>query len=209
MLPIKTLITRSTLLLILSGFDFCFLLIAYSVLRALRISVNWTTWIAGGLIISASLALCVHVAFPDMFPDPIRAGGNILGALAFFVAVYSACQWITRQWFLRVKKSADERLRLFVKNVLMFVREHHIFFGLVVGAGALAHLVFFLPVLEHIGLYEEVTGFIAIGILALIALLGLWLWIEGTLRKRRMPRLVHTIHSALTIAFFVVLFLHI
>jgi hypothetical protein len=209
MRPVETIFTRSILLLVLCGFDFGFLLTSYGVLRALRISVNWTTWIAGSLIILASSAVCLTIALPSLFPVPVKASGNLLGLIAFFVAIYAASQWTTRQWFLRVKKDADQWLKQSSKNVLMFLRKHHIFFGWVVGAGSVAHMVFFFPILERISFFEEVTGFVAIGILALIALLGAWLWIETALRKRRMPKTVHTIHAALTIAFFVVLFLHI
>lgn len=209
MRPVETMFTRSVLLLILCGFDFCFLLTSYGVLRVLRISVNWMTWIVGSLIITASVALCLAIALPNLLPGQAKESGNLLGALAFFVAVYAASQWTTRQWYLRVKKGAGQWLKQSSKNVLMFLRKHHIFFGWVVGAGSVAHMIFFFPILEQIDFYEEVTGFIAMGILALIVLLGAWLWIETTLRRRRMPKAVHTIHSALTIAFFVVLFLHI
>ncbi len=95
------------------------------------------------------------------------------------------------------------------KNVLLFLRKHHQFFGWIVVAGAVGHMVFFFPILSTISVYEEVTGFIAIGILALSVILGMWLWIESSWRKRRMPKAVHTLHAALTIAFFLVLFLHI
>lgn len=209
MRPVESILTRSMLLLILCGFDFCFLLTSYGVLRALRISVNWMTWIAGSLIIMASMAVCLTIALPHLLPEQFKAGGNLLGAIAFLVAVYAASQWTTRQWYLRAKKDASQWLKQASKNVLMFLRKHHQFFGWVVGAGSLAHMIFFFPIMARISLYEEITGFIAIGILVLIALLGVWLWIESALRKRRMPRAVHTIHSTLTIAFFIMLFLHI
>lgn len=209
MRPTETILIRSALLLILCGFDFCFLLTSYGILRVLRISVNWITWIIGSLIITTSIAVCIRVALPSLLPEQLNAGGKLLGTLAFFVAVYAASQWITRQWYLRVKKDAGQWLKRSSKNVLMFLRKHHILFGWVVGAGSVAHMVFFFPILERISFYEEVTGFIAIGILALIVLLGVWLWIETTLRRRRMPRVAYTIHSALTIAFFAVLFLHV
>jgi hypothetical protein len=209
MRPLESIFARSVLLLILCGFDLCFLLTSYGILRALRISVNWITWIAGSLIITASAAVCLSIALPGLLPERVRAGGNLVGAAAFLVAVYAASQWITRQWYLRVKKDAGRWLKQASKNMLMFLRKHHIFFGWIVGAGSVAHMIFFFPVLARMSFYEEVTGFLAIGILALIALLGLWLWIETVLRKRRMSRAVHTIHASLTIAFFVVLFLHI
>ncbi len=209
MRPFDAILARSVLLLILCGFDLCFLLTSYGILRALRISVNWTTWIAGSLIITASAAVCVTIALPGLLPTQLRGGANLLGALAFFVAVYAASQWVARQWFLRTKKQAGQWLKQASKEVLMFLRKHHIFFGWVIGAGSLAHMIFFFPILARASFYEEVTGFIAIGILALIALLGAWLWIESALRKKRMPKAVQTLHSLLTIAFFVALFLHI
>jgi hypothetical protein len=201
--------TRAVLLLILCGFDFCFLLTSYGVLRVLRISVDWITWIAGSLVITASVAVCAAVLWPDLLPHQIRTGGNLVGLIAFLVAVYTASQWTTRQWFLRIKKGAGQWLKQASKNILMFLRKHHLFFGWVVGAGSVAHMVFFLPNLPRISSYELITGFIAIGVLALIALLGVWMWIETSLRRRRMPRVIHTIHASLTIAFFVALFLHI
>lgn len=91
----------------------------------------------------------------------------------------------------------------------MFLRKHHIFFGWIIGAGSIAHMAIFLPILTRISVYETITGFIAIGILGLMVLLGAWLWIQTALYKRRMPKIVHTVHSSLTIAFFLVLFLHI
>lgn len=209
MRPIESILTKAVLFLILSGFDLCFLLTSYSVLRVLRISVNWITWIAGSLLIAVGLAACLAIARPDLLPPLFKRLGNPMGAIAVFVAVYAASQWLMRQWFLLVKKDARQWLKTSSKNVLMFLRKHHVFFGWIVGVGSLAHMVFYLPVLVRISLYEEITGFVAIGILTLIALLGLWLWIETSLRKRRMPHIVHTIHAALTIAFFVVLFLHI
>ncbi|HVU68611.1 MAG TPA: hypothetical protein VHD63_15860 [Ktedonobacteraceae bacterium] len=209
MRPIEPVLAKSILFLILGGFDFGFLVISYGVLRVLRISVNWITWIIGSAIMLVGLAFCLSMFQPALFPEQIRRLGNPMGAIAFLVAVYTASQWITRQWYLRIKKDAGRWLKNASKNVLIFLRKHHVFFGWIVATGSLVHLVFFLPDLRRISLYEEITGFIAIGILALMVLLGLWLWIEATLRRRRMPRPVHTIHAVLTIAFFVVLFLHI
>ena len=209
MRPVEALFTRSVLLLILCGFDFCFLLTSYGVLRVLRVSVNWITWIAGSLIIAVSVAVCLAVLWPHLLPTQLRGEGNLVGLVALFVAVYAASQWVMRQWFLRVKKDAGQWLKQSSKDVLIFLRKHHTFFGWIVGAGAAAHMVFYLPRLVQISLYEEITGFIAIGILALITLLGVWLWIESSLRKKRMPQAIHTLHSSLAIAFFIVLFLHI
>jgi len=94
------------------------------------------------------------------------------------------------------------------RTILLFVRKHHTFFGWVVTLTALGHMVAYLPVLSGVQQYEVITGFIALGILALSVLLGMWIWFQVTVRKQRMPQTVHTIHAILAIAFFVVLLLH-
>jgi hypothetical protein len=209
MRPIDTTLMRSVLLLILCGLDFVFLLGSYSVLRVLHISVNWVTWIIGSFIIELSLGVCVAVLIPGLDPGGIGRAGNLVGALSFFIAVYAASQWIIRQWYISIKRQAGKWVAQASKNLLMFLRKHHQFFGWIVLAGAVGHMVFFFPSLSSMSGYEEITGFIAIGILALLVILGVWLWVESSWCKRRTSKAVHTLHSALTIAFFVVLFLHI
>ncbi len=209
MRPVDTMLMRSVLLLILCGIDFAFLLGGYSVLRILHISVNWVTWIIGSFIIELSLAVCVAILIPALVPTGIGRAGNLVGALSFFIAVYAASQWMIRQWYLNIKRRAGKWLVQASKNLLMFLRKHHQFFGWIVLAGAVGHMVFFFPILSRMSGYEEMTGFIAIGILALSVILGIWPWIESSWRKQRTPKVVHTLHSALTIAFFVALFLHI
>jgi hypothetical protein len=138
-----------------------------------------------------------------------RAGGNLAGAFSFFIAVYAASQWIIRQWYLNIKRLAGKWLVQTSKNLLMFLRKHHQFFGWIVLAGAVGHMVFFFPIFSSMSGYEEMTSFIAIGILTLSVILGMWLWINSSWRKRHTPKIVHTLHSVLTIAFCVILFLHI
>ena len=203
----ETIFTHSVLILVLSGLSFSFLLTGYGALRALHISVNWIAWIVGSLILATSAAMCLIIALIHVFPAQMKSSGNTIGGLAFVVAICSVSQWTMRQWYLRIKKDASRRVKQFSKDVLMFLRKHHVFFGLIVGLGSIAHMVFFFPILERYSLYEEVTGFIAIGILALIALLGAWLWVIS-LRKRPVPKPVQTIHTVLSIAFFLALFLH-
>lgn len=200
---------RSVLMLILCGIDFIFLLGGYSILRVLHISVNWVTWIIGSFIIELSLAVCVAILIPGLVPMGVGRAGNLVGALSFFIAVYAASQWIIRQWYLNIKRRTGKWLVQASKNLLMFLRKHHQFFGWIVVADAIGHMVYFLPILPSMSGYEEITGFIAIGILALSVILGVWLWIESSWLKRRIPKAVQTLHSTLTIAFFVVLFLHI
>jgi hypothetical protein len=209
MQPADAMLMRLVLLLILCGIDFTFLLGGYSVLRVLHISVNWVTWIIGSFIIELSLAVCVAILIPGLVPMGVGRAGNLVGALSFFIAIYAASQWMVRQWYLNIKRRAGKWLIQASKNLLMFLRKHHQFFGWIVLAGAIGHMVFFFPILSRMSGYEEMTGFIAIGILTLSVILGVWLWIESSWRKRRTPKVVHTLHSALTIAFFVALFLHI
>ena len=199
-------IVRSILLLILCGINFGFFLVGYSVLRYLRISVNWVTWIIGSGIIALSLGVCLAIFLPGL--ANFHFAGNLVGLLSLLVAVYAASQWVTRQWFVKMKRRAEKWLVQASKQVLMFLRKQHVFFGWIVVAGAVGHMVFFFPTLSNINTYEEITGFIAIGILALMVILGSWLWLQTSWRKQRMPKTIHTLHSALTIAFFLTLFLH-
>lgn len=209
MQPIETFVLRSALLPLLCIIDFCLLLGGYAVLRLLRIPVDWVTRVVGSFIIAVSAAVCLGILLPGLIPRQFNNSGNMVGFFSFFVAVYAVNQWTLRQWYVWVKKRAGVWVRQSSKHVLLFLRKHHLLFGWVVAAGAIGHLVFFVPTLSRISLYEEITGFLAIGILGLIVLLGFWLWIETSLRRRRMPASVHTIHAALSIAFFLVLFLHI
>src|SRR5439155_21699712 len=133
---------------------------------------------------------------------------NLLGLVSFLVAVYSASQWTTRQWYVRTRKRTISLLVKGSRNILLFLRKHHTFFGWVVALTAIGHTVYYLPILSQVRQYEVITGFIALGILALSVLLGMWMWLHVTVRKQRMPQRVHAIHSILTIGFFVTLMVH-
>ncbi len=209
-MDIADLLVRTVLLLLLCGAGAFSLIYIYRVLRALHISVTWVTWIGGSLLIALSALVCLAVVAPALLPHFFdQQGKSLAGYVAFFIGVDAAGLWISRQWFLRIKRRPRPQLIQRSRTVLMFLRKHHLFFGWIVAAGAMAHTVFYLPILASISSFEEITGFLAIGILALMVLLGLWLWFVSTVRKKRMPVIIHTIHSALTIAFFVVLLLHI
>ncbi|HEY1352774.1 MAG TPA: hypothetical protein VGF67_24430 [Ktedonobacteraceae bacterium] len=209
MRPVDTMAARLALLLILCIVDFGVLLAGYTALRLLRIPVDAVTRVIGSCILALSAAVCLGVILPGLLPRQFNKGGNVVGFLSFFVAVYAVNQWTLRQWYMRVKKRAGTWIMQSSKQALLFVRKHHLFFGWIAAAGAVGHLAFFVPILARLNLYEEITGFIAIGLLGMIILLGLWLWIETALRRRRVPVSVRTIHATLSIAFFVVLFLHI
>ncbi len=204
----ESLLARSSVYTILATIDFFMLLGSYGFLRLIRISANWVTWIIGSLIILASTLLCLSLLLPQQQQlAPFRGTGNLLGALSFLVAVYTAAQWITRQWYVLIKKRTKSVIVTGSKYVLLFLRKHHQFFGWVITCAALAHMVFFLPVLNQVREYEVVTGFVALGILAISVVLGCWLWLLARMKKRA-PKSIHSIHATLTIAFFVALFMH-
>lgn len=202
------LVFRSVFYMILAVMDFLFLIGSYSVLRTLHISVHWVTWTIGTVLIVASTFLCFAVLLP-LPPMLTRYAmyGNLIGVFSFLIAVYAASQWTTRQWYIRVKKQAASSLIQGSKHMLLFLRKHHQFFGWLIAMTAVAHMVYYLPNVGDFRQFTIVTGFIAIGILALSVLLGVWMWLQTRL-KRRMPRYVHNVHAALTVAFFVVLFVH-
>ncbi len=203
---IQLLFARSFAYTIVATVDFFMLLISYGFLSLVRISARWVTWLIGSLIILDSVLLCLSFFFSQL--APFRQTGNLLGVLSFLVAVYTAAQWLTRQWYVLVKKRMKSILVTRSRQTLLFLREHHQFFGWVITCAALAHMVFFFPILTQVRAYEVVTGFVALGILFVSVILGCWLWFLARM-KRRTPKSVHSIHAALTMVFFIVLFLHI
>lgn len=192
---------------ILGVIDFFFLIGAYSILRILKIEVNWVTRTIGTLIMVASVIFCLFLLIPNHFAR-IHIFGNLLGVIAFLIAVYSASQWTMRHWYVRIKKHTTALLAKGSRDILLFLRKHHIFFGWIVTLATLAHMVYYLPAIFQFQQYKIVTGFIALGALTLLVLLGMWIWLQTAIRKQRMPKVVQTIHSALTIIFLVVLVLH-
>jgi hypothetical protein len=180
----------------------------YGILRLAHVSVDWAVWTGGFVLIVASLAIG-YAWITNMLTSRDFSFGNNLGALSFFISVYAAGQWIARHWYLFAKRWRGSFLARQSRLFLMFVRKQHIFFGWVVAAGAVAHMVVFLPHLRQEFGYEIITGFIAIGILALSVLLGLWIWYVRSVRKQRMPQVIYTIHSLLSIAFLLAVAIHI
>ena len=113
-----TLLNRAILSCILLTIDTVFFLGGYSVLRVLRISVNWVVWIFGYLIIIASAALCYSVSTPTYsFGD--RGFSNLLGVFSFLIALYAASQWISRRWYVFIKK----------RTISFFVQQSRNFFS--------------------------------------------------------------------------------
>lgn len=209
MRPLESIAARSVLLLIFCGIDFCLLLGGYGAVRVLHLPVNRVTRLIGSAIITLSLGMCLGMVLSDLAPRWLGIGSKAVGVLSFLIAVYAASQWATRQWYVRFKRQISRGLIRSARDFLMFLRTHHLLFGWIVAAGAVGHMVFFLPSLARTSVYEEMTGFLAIGILAVMILLGLWLWFTTVVRRQRMPKAIHTVHAGLAIAFFLALFLHI
>lgn len=209
MRSLDSLVARSVFLLILCGVDFCMLLGGYGVLRLLRLPVNQLTRILGSVIIVLSLGICLGMVLPVQASRWSAAGSKGVGALSFLVAVYAASQWVMRRWYVWVKQQAGKWLVRSAREFLVFLRTQHLFFGWIVAAGAIGHMVFFFSAPGRLSLYEEISGFVALGLLTLMVLLGLWLWFVTTVRRQRLPQGVRVVHSALALAFFLALFLHI
>jgi hypothetical protein len=193
---------------ILIALNSVFFLGGYSLLRVLRISVNWVVWIFGYLIIVASAVLCYSVAAPVYSLLGARTG-NVLGILSFLIAMYAVSQWISRHWYVFVKKRTLRFVAQQSRDFLLFVRKHHTFFGWIVAAAAVGHTAVYLPRLSEVRDYEVITGFIAIGLLALAILFGVWIWFVTSIRKQRIPKVIHSVHTILTFAFLLVLVAHI
>src|SRR5258708_8947538 len=105
MRPIEGMLVRSVLLLILCGIDFGFLLGGYGILRVLRISVNWVTWIIASFIIALSVEVSLAIIMPGTAPSWLdRGGGNLVGVFSFLIAVFAASQSMTRQWSVHIKR---------------------------------------------------------------------------------------------------------
>jgi hypothetical protein len=207
-LSFSTLLDRTIMGCILIALDSACFVLGYGLLRFLHISADWVVWALGFVLIVASLALAYAYVTATLTSRDFHLS-NTFGEWSFYIAVFAAGQWIIRQWYLIVKKHTKAWLAQQSRLFLIFVRKHHSFFGWLVFAGAVAHMVVFLPNIAEEHGYEIVTGFIAIGILVLSILLGLWIWFVRSIRKQRPPKMIQTIHSWLSIAFLVVVVLHI
>ena len=227
---------RSLAFLALTVFSLVVFLGGYALLRLLKIPLHWVVRGIGGVILLVSVAFCIWILLTGaegpghdiktlssaqmagmggrslvvsmlatIFPGRT---GTLLGALAVPIALYAACSWVVRQGYVLSKRRVWKRLSAHLRSLFLFVREHHQFFGIVVIVAALAHMMQYLPVLSHSDTYEIITGFVAIGVLGLMVILGLWVWI-ATLKKNVPPRIIRNTHAALTIIFLGALMLHV
>ncbi len=206
MLTLNTLIGRSILVVVISTIDFFCLIGSYGLLRLLHISVNWITWIIGTFLIVVSTLFCLSLIAPVGVSADLGTS-NLLGFIAFLIAVDSWSQWIARRSYLLFKRGALPWLTQRVRNAFLFLRKQHQFLGWLVVITAAAHALYFLPILARVSLYEVITGFIALAILALGAGLG-W-WIELAVRRKRASQRLRLLHFVVAIAFVLAFIVHV
>lgn len=211
---------RTPLFFLLAVFSLIAFVAGYALLRRLKISLPWVVRILGAVILLASVSFGVWMlvtggisptgglrsAGPGMFL--LARFGTLLGIIATPIALYAALSWIVRQGYIMSKKRAWKGLGSPLRDLLIFVREQHQFFGIIVIVAASGHMLQYLPQLANNETYEIVTGFVAIGTLGLMVILGLWVWL-ATLNKKATPKIIRTTHAALSIIFLGTLALHV
>ncbi len=194
----------ATQLSILGTINYSVFLAGYSILRWARISVNWVTWMIGSLLILLSVANCFFVFVPGQF-NTFRVGG-LLGFLSLFIGMYALAQWGVRSGYVWSKKRASGLIVQPIRNLLLFLRKHHQFFGWLVLITALGHTAAYLPTLSHIASALLITGIAGLLLLAFLAVLGMW--IERQIKLKRLSTKARLVHIVSAIAFFVVIYLH-
>lgn len=189
---------------ILGTIDFVCLVMTYRFLKLIRIPVGWATVSIGLLIGGASVWLCGAALAEVTGAD--RGSSNLIGALSFLIAVFALSQWTTRQWYLVVKWAAIRPVAKATRGMLLYLRDHHMFFGWLVLLTATAHAVILIPFWSHLSQYEVVTGFVALAVLALLTALGQW--IELRVRRKQLAPNARWLHTVLAFAFLAAFALH-
>ncbi|MBE3557790.1 MAG: hypothetical protein IMW89_01000 [Ktedonobacteraceae bacterium] len=190
------------------------LLGAYTLLRAVRLSVDMITRIVGIVLIAGSVAFCVLALVQSQFAGQlflIAKLSGALGAVAFLVSVYSVNQWTMRRWYVYAKRQAFSSLAEKSRRFMLFLRQHHFFFGWVVLLTAIAHAMYYVPSLIQHPMYllqrpAIFTG--TIGLLVLIVLAGLGLWVNSAIKHKRLPGSTRMVHFATALVFLGVFVLH-
>ena len=204
MILVEHWVLRTVELSILGAIDFFCLLVCYGCLKLARVPIGWVTVSIGLLIGGASVWLCGAALAAVTGAD--RGSSNAIGAVAFLIAVFALSQWITRQWYLVVKRTAIRPLARGSRGILMYLRDHHMFFGWLVLLTATAHAVILIPFWSHLSQYEVVTGFVALAVLAALTALGQW--IELRVRRKLLAPNLRLLHTVLALAFFAAFALH-
>jgi hypothetical protein len=173
----------------------------YGLLRLLRLPVNWLTIIIGSFFILASFYLGMDSMIQG-HPDPGLS--NSLGFLSYCIAIYAAGQWFARRWYLAAKRRLGRFLVREVRNLYLYTRAHHQFFGWLVAITASAHAIYFLVFSRESPPRWTITGIAAWAALALLVLIGLYI---DRVRRTRSIRRIEPLHigaSLLFVALFVV-----
>jgi hypothetical protein len=203
---VHDLLLRSTTILLLSVIDFFSLLGSYGLLRLLHISANWITWIIGTGLIVVSTFYCLSLLAP-IGVSPDIGTSNLLGFVAFLIAIDSWSQWVTRRGYLLLKKLPLAWVTMRARETFLFLRKHHQFLGWLVVITAVAHVAYFLPILANVSQYEVITGFVALAFLALGTGLG-W-WIELAVRRKQASPRLRLLHFLVAIAFVLAFLVHV
>lgn len=192
--------------LILSTIDFFCLLGSYWLLRLLHISAHWVTWIIGTCLIVVSTFYGLSLLAPIGVPPDVGTS-NLLGFVAFLIAIDLWSQWVTRRGYLLLKKQQLSWVATRMREAFLFLRQHHQFLGWLVVITAVAHVVYFLPILANVSQYEVITGFVALAFLAVGTGLG-W-WIELAVRRKRASQRLRLLHFLVAIAFVLAFIVHV
>lgn len=206
MISIHDLLTRSITILLLSVIDFFSLLGSYGLLRLLHISANWVTWLIGTGLIVVSIFYCLSLLAPIGVPPDVGTS-NLLGFVAFLIAIDSWSQWVARRGYMLLKKLPLSWVTMRIRETFLFLRQHHQFLGWLVVITAVAHVAYFLPILANVSRYEVITGFVALAFLALGTGLG-W-WIELAVRRKQASRRLRLLHFLVAIAFVLAFIVHV
>lgn len=201
---LTTTLRRAVPIALFSLLDFFFIIGSYGVLRVLHIPVNWVTWVIGTILLVASGISSLLIFVPSQ--SAAFSGDALIGIVSFGIAIYSAAQWITRRWYLVVKKWAVPLLVVPSRNAFLFMRTHHQFFGWIVFATASAHALSYIFILNRISQLELITGLIVWALLALLT--GAGMWIEDSIKSKHMSKNARLFHIIIAIAFFIAFLTH-
>ncbi len=191
-------------MLIITAIDIAVFLSGYAVLRALGISLHWVTLIIGGLFMGVSAVTGVLALTPGVSP---LQHDQLLGIMAFLVAIYAGSQWTVQQGYRRIRNETLPRLKAAVRQLLLFLRAHHQFFGWLVVITASGHAASYLPILGQVSANRLLTGLLAWLALAALSLLGLWM--ERNTGKPGIIPQARYVHSLTALVFFALLVVHV
>ena len=185
--------------------DLAGLMISFFALRALRLPVRLAVWGVGLAIAAVSVALCARLLLQSQAGATLTFS-NALGILGILIAVYAISQWILRQGYDLIKQQGIPAAARLARDALLFLREHHQFFGWLTLVAGAAHAVSLFPILGRFPLTKVLTGAFSLGLLAL--LVGLGEWIAYAVRKHRLSPQARLIHALVSLGFLVALGLH-